>query len=109
MKEFKVAMLIVSGIMIAFFLLIWFISTHGPIERNYHGKVIDKGYEQPYEYEGYKGRTQIEKGKYWIVIADDSTYKALRFNVNVPTYYSKKINDYVSFRVNDIQLEEYGN
>ncbi len=73
-------------------------------EKEYCGKVIDKGYDPPSS--GYKSQ---QDAQYWIVLMDQDIHKAVRVHVTPSCFYDTDKDDHVCFILSARQMEQYGN
>jgi len=72
--------------------------------KNYGGVIIDKAKEEPSS--GYKSSRDAV---YYVIVKDDDCKKAIRVNVDVPTWYSAKIGNKIYFDLNVMELRSCGN
>lgn len=74
------------------------------IEREYCGKVIEKGYDAPSS--GYKSHTDAQ---YWLVIMDEDVHQPVRVHVSAPCFYKLQKDDRACFTLSGYDMKYYGN
>ena len=70
----------------------------------YSGVIVEKGKEEPTS--GYKTQTDA---KYYFMYREDRSRKVIRVDVLVPDWYSKKVNDRVSYIISNNEMVLLGN
>lgn len=73
-------------------------------EYKYCGFIITKGYEQPTS--GYKANRDAV---YYVIMKENVSGKAIRVNVNVPTFYSLDAGSNTCFTLSNMSLYKCGN